>query len=69
VTGEPRSFSPALSGAHHLGRMQDREAGKQLEVDCMTGAVIEIADRLGLAVTWTRAVHARIETIGDLQRG
>jgi ketopantoate reductase len=44
VTGEPRSFSPALSGAHHLGRMQDREAGKQLEVDCMTGAVIEIAD-------------------------
>jgi ketopantoate reductase len=24
--------------------MQDREAGKQLEVDCMTGAVIEIAD-------------------------
>ena len=34
----------------------------------MRGAVIEIADRQGLAVPSTRAMHACIETIGDLQR-
>jgi len=27
--------------------LQDLEAGKRLEIDCMTGAVIELADRLG----------------------
>ena len=38
--------------------LQDLEAGKPLELDCMTGAVIELAARLDIAVPHTAAVHA-----------
>jgi hypothetical protein len=39
-----------------------------LEVDCMMGAVVEIADRSSPGVPCIRAVHACIEAIGNLQR-
>ena len=45
-------------GDHKTSMLQDLEAGKPLELDCMSGAVIELADRLGIAVPHTRAVHA-----------
>ena len=35
--------------------LQDLEAGKPLEIDCLTGAVIEIAELLGVPVPQTRA--------------
>jgi ketopantoate reductase len=38
--------------------LQDLEAGKPLELDCMTGAVIEIAHKLELPVARTETVHA-----------
>ena len=38
--------------------LQDLEAGKPLELDCLTGAVIELAGRLGLEVPHTASVHA-----------
>ena len=38
--------------------LQDLEAGKRLELDCMTGAIIEIAGKLGISVPHTETVHA-----------
>ena len=38
--------------------LQDFEAGKPLELDCLTGAVIEIADLVGVPVPQTRAIDA-----------
>ena len=38
--------------------LQDLEAGKPLEIDCLTGAIIEIADQVGLPVPHTRTIHA-----------
>jgi 2-dehydropantoate 2-reductase len=46
--------------------LQDLEAGKPLELDCITGAVIEIADRLAIPVPHTRTVHACAKLL-DLQ--
>ena len=37
--------------------LQDLEAGRPLELDCMTGAVVELAGRLGIDVPHTRTVH------------
>ncbi len=34
------------------------EAGKRLELGCLTGAIIEIAHRLGVPVPRSEAVHA-----------
>ena len=45
-------------GDHKTSMLQDLEAGKPLELDCITGAVIELADRLDVAVPHTAAVHA-----------
>jgi 2-dehydropantoate 2-reductase len=49
-----RRLEAALSvGDHKTSMLQDQEAGKPLEVDCMTGAVIELADVLAVPVPYT----------------
>jgi 2-dehydropantoate 2-reductase len=45
-------------GDHKTSTLQDLEAGKPLELDCMSGAVIELGDRLGIPVPHVRTVHA-----------
>ncbi len=52
-------------GDHRTSMLQDYEEGKPLEIDCLTGAVIEIADLLGIDVPQTRAIDAavRLKTI------
>jgi 2-dehydropantoate 2-reductase len=47
-------------GDHRTSMLQDLENGKPLEIDCLSGAVIEIADLLGAPVPATRAVDAAI---------
>jgi len=47
-------------GDHRTSMLQDLDAGKPLEIDCLSGAVIEIADLLGVAVPQTRAVDAAV---------
>ncbi len=39
------------------------EAGKPLESDCLTEAVIELADQLDLAVPHTRTLHACVKLL------
>ena len=53
-------------GDHRTSMLQDRLAGKPLEIDCLTGAVIEIAGRVGVDVPQTRAVHDLVTALGDL---
>ena len=38
--------------------LQDLEAGRPLELEAVVGAVIELADRLGVAMPHTRTVYA-----------
>jgi 2-dehydropantoate 2-reductase len=45
-------------GDHKTSMLQDLEAGRRLELDCMTGAVVELAGRLGIDVPHVRTVHA-----------
>jgi 2-dehydropantoate 2-reductase len=45
-------------GEHKTSMLQDVELGRRLELDCMTGAVVELADRLGIAVPHTRTLYA-----------
>jgi len=45
-------------GDHKTSMLQDLEAGKRLELGCMTGAVVELAGRLGVAVPHVQTVHA-----------
>jgi 2-dehydropantoate 2-reductase len=45
-------------GDHKTSMLQDLQAGKRLELDCMTGALVELARRLDVDVPHIRAVHA-----------
>ena len=55
-------------GDHKTSMLQDLEAGKPLELDCMTGAVIELAGKLGLDVPHTETVHACAKLLDRLNR-
>jgi 2-dehydropantoate 2-reductase len=55
-------------GDHKTSMLQDLEAGKELELDCITGAVIELAGLLGVAVPYTTSVHACAKLLGELGR-
>ncbi len=55
-------------GGHKTSMLQDLEAGKPLELGCMTGAVAELADRLGVEVPHVRTVHACALLLDRLNR-
>jgi 2-dehydropantoate 2-reductase len=53
-------------GDHKTSMLQDLQAGKRLELDCMTGAVVELAERLGIEVPHVRAIHACAKLLDHL---
>ena len=58
VTIEQRMAGAAKVGAHKTSMLQDLEAGRPLELEAVLGAVLELGERLGVAMPSTRAVYA-----------
>ncbi len=58
VTVEKRLEGGIRVGDHKTSMLQDLEVGRRLELDCIVGAVVELADRLGVAVPHTRTLYA-----------
>ena len=59
----PISIDQRIAGAERVGEhktsmLQDLEAGRPLELEAVVGAVIELGERLGVAMPSTRAVYA-----------
>jgi 2-dehydropantoate 2-reductase len=54
-------------GDHRTSMLQDWTAGKPLETDCMTGAVVEIAEMTGVPVPNVRALHDMTKTVEELR--
>lgn len=54
-------------GDHKTSMLQDLEAGKRLELDCMTGAIVELAGHLGVDVPHLSAVHACVKLLDQLR--
>jgi 2-dehydropantoate 2-reductase len=50
-------------GDHKTSMLQDVEAGKPLETDCLTEAVIELGEQLGIPVPHTRTLHACVKML------
>jgi 2-dehydropantoate 2-reductase len=63
---ERRLAAGIAVGGHKTSTLQDLEAGKQLEIDCMTGAVTELAGLLGIEVPHIAAVHACAKLLSQL---
>jgi 2-dehydropantoate 2-reductase len=45
-------------GAHKTSMLQDFEAGRPMEIEAVVGAVLELGERLGVAMPATRTVYA-----------
>ena len=58
VGSQDRLAITARLGDHQTSMLQDLEAGRRLELDAITGAVVELADLTGVAAPALRAVHA-----------
>lgn len=58
VTIEQRIDGAARIGEHKTSMLQDLEKGRQLELEPITGAALEIGDRLGVPMPYTQAVYA-----------
>jgi 2-dehydropantoate 2-reductase len=55
-------------GAHKTSMLQDLEAGRPLELEAIAGAVIELGERLGMALPATRAVYACAKLLDERRR-
>jgi 2-dehydropantoate 2-reductase len=58
ISIEQRLSGAEKIGAHKTSMLQDCEAGRPMEVDAIVGAVVELGDRMGVAVPATQAVYA-----------
>ncbi len=68
VSLERRLEAGLAVGDHRTSMLQDLQAGKQLELDCMTGAVVELAGHLGIDVPHVRTVHACATLLDRINR-
>jgi 2-dehydropantoate 2-reductase len=58
VSVEQRFSGAGSVGAHKTSMLQDYEAGRPTELESVVGAVVELADKLGMAIPATQAVYA-----------
>jgi 2-dehydropantoate 2-reductase len=68
VSLERRLEAGIAVGDHKTSMLQDLEAGKPLELGCMSGALVELANKLDIDVPHVRAVHACATLLDRLAR-
>jgi 2-dehydropantoate 2-reductase len=70
----PVSIDQRIAGAEKVGEhktsmLQDIEAGRRLELDAISGAALELGERLGVAMPHTRAVYACARLLAARKNG
>ena len=58
VSIEQRIAGAGKVGEHKTSMLQDLEAGRPLELEAVVGAVVELGERLGLPMPYTRTMYA-----------
>src|SRR5260370_1168508 len=51
----------ARVGDHKTSMLQDLEAGRPMEIDALTGSVVELGDRLGVPVPHLRTLYSSVK--------
>jgi len=65
ISIEQRMAGAEKVGAHKTSMLQDLEAGRPMEIEAVVGAVVELGDRLGVAMPATRATYACVKLLGE----
>jgi 2-dehydropantoate 2-reductase len=66
VSIEQRMAGAAKVGEHKTSMLQDLEMGRPLELEAIVGAVVELGERLGVAMPCTRAVYACTKLLNEI---
>ena len=69
VSIDQRMAGAAKVGEHKTSMLQDLEAGRPLELEAVVGAVLELGERLDVAMPATRAVYACTKLLDSVRRG
>ena len=67
VSLERRLEAGFAVGDHKTSMLQDLEAGKPLEYECMTGAVVELAQRLDVSVPHLETIYGSIKLLDTVR--
>jgi len=65
VSIEQRMAGAEKVGAHKTSMLQDLEMGRPIELEAIVGAVVELAERLGVPVPATRTVYAATKLMDE----
>jgi 2-dehydropantoate 2-reductase len=65
ITIDQRMAGAEKVGAHKTSMLQDLEAGRPMELEPVVGAVLELGERLGVAMPATRAVYSCTKLLGE----
>jgi 2-dehydropantoate 2-reductase len=58
ITIDQRIAGAEKMGEHKTSMLQDLEAGRPLELEAVVGAVVELGERLGVTMPYTKTVYA-----------
>jgi 2-dehydropantoate 2-reductase len=61
---EKRIEGAAKVGKHKTSMLQDVEAGRELEIDALVGAVVELGERAKVATPTIRAIYQASKLLG-----
>ena len=66
----PVSIDQRIAGAEKVGEhktsmLQDLEAGRPMELEALVGAVVELGERLGLPMSYTRTVYSCTKLLAE----
>jgi 2-dehydropantoate 2-reductase len=66
----PVSIDQRIAGAEKVGEhktsmLQDLEAGRPIELEALVGAVVELAERVGLPMPYTRTVYSCTKLLAE----
>ncbi len=65
ITIEKRIAGAEKVGEHKTSMLQDLEAGRPMEVEAVVGAVVELGERLGIAMPHTRSVYSCTKLLAE----
>src|SRR5437660_9654254 len=69
VSIEQRLEGAEKVGQHKTSMLQDIEAGRPTELEAIVGAVVELGDKMGLALPCTRTVYACVKLLTETTKG
>ncbi len=65
VSVDQRIAGAEKVGEHKTSMMQDLEAGRPIELEALVGAVVELGERVGLPMSYTRTVYSCAKLLAE----